>query len=239
MKEKEILSIKYGESNINFSLSFSEKRKRVGITVTPNCHVHVVAPINASRNEIYSIVEDRCSWITKQIRAFNRVEFISTHKDYKPGSSIRYFGEVLMFDVIEIEEGEEGIKRSGKQLVLKAKVSTQERINLFVEEWLRQEALAYVSVEFKNCYGLLEKHGIEKPKFSLRNMKNRWGSCMPKGMIYINPSVIWLDKPLIKYIIMHEMCHLKYPNHSKDFYDFLDMVHPEWEYCERKLEGIA
>ena len=55
----------------------------------------------------------------------------------------------------------------------------------------------------------------------------------------LNPFLIWLDKPLITYVIMHEMCHLKYQNLSKFFYSFLDMVIPEWEFCERKLEGIA
>ncbi len=239
LEEREILTIKYGESNINFSLSFSEKRKKVGISVTPNCHVHVVAPTNTPKSEIFSIVEDKCFWITKQVRAFDKVEFVSTHKDYKPGSSVRYFGQDLVFNVVEIEEGEERIYRSDKSLNLRAKVSTQKRINLFVEEWLRQEALVYISAEFKRCYKLIEKHGVEKPTFSLRNMKNRWGSCMPSGVIYLNPSLIWLDKPLITYVIMHELCHLKYPNHTADFYSFMDMLIPEWEFCERKLEAIA
>jgi hypothetical protein len=239
LEEKEILSIKYGENVINFSLSLSEKKKTVGITVTPNCHVHVIAPKFADRGDIFELVENKCAWITKQLRAFNKVEFISTHKDYKSGSSVRYFGSDLVFNIVEIDDGDEYIKKIDKSLNLRIKTSTQQRINLFVEEWLRQEALLYISAEFNRCYKLMSKHGIEKPKFSLRNMKNRWGSCMPNGTIFLNPSLIWLDKPLITYVIMHEMCHLKYQDHSKDFYSFLDMVIPEWEFCERKLEGIA
>lgn len=237
MDEKEFLSIKYGERVINFSLSFSKTRKRVGISVSPNCHVSVSAPVSANKSEILSIVEDKCYWISKQLNQFNKIEFISSHKDYRPGSSIKYFGEDLIFNFHEIDEGEEKIYISGNHLILKAKISTQERINLFVEEWLRQEALAFISVEFEKCYSVLEKHSIPRPSFLLRNMKNRWGSCLPSGVIYLNPSLIWLDKPLIKYVIMHEMCHLKFANHSSDFYAFLDMVLPEWEFCEKRLEA--
>ncbi|MBU4342961.1 MAG: M48 family metallopeptidase, partial [Candidatus Omnitrophica bacterium] len=43
----------------------------------------------------------------------------------------------------------------------------------------------------------------------------------------------------IEYVIMHEMCHLKYPNHTRQFYNFLSLVAPNWEKRKARLERVV
>ena len=64
-------------------------------------------------------------------------------------------------------------------------------------------------------------------------METRWGSCLvKKKIITLNKRLLEVPRNCIEYVVMHELCHLIYPNHSKQFYSFLTMLMPDWK--ERK-----
>lgn len=67
-----------------------------------------------------------------------------------------------------------------------------------------------------------KKTGLHYTHLSIKKMKTRWGSCNHKKA-YINLNLKLLEKSLkaIEYVILHELAHLKFPNHSKEFYDFI------------------
>lgn len=73
-----------------------------------------------------------------------------------------------------------------------------------------------------------------------QSMKSRWGSCVhTKGRIGLNTELIKSPSHCIEYVIMHEMCHLKYPNHTRQFYNFLSLVMPDWEKRKARLERVV
>lgn len=57
---------------------------------------------------------------------------------------------------------------------------------------------------------------------------DRWGSCTPSGKILINPLLVGAAKDCIDYLIKHELCHLRLPNHSASFYQLLAKILPDW-----------
>lgn len=62
-----------------------------------------------------------------------------------------------------------------------------------------------------------------------------WGSCLPKKLIItLNKQLLEAPRNCIEYVVVHELCHLVHPNHSKQFYTFLTMFMPDWK--ERKTE---
>ncbi len=70
-------------------------------------------------------------------------------------------------------------------------------------------------------------------------MKTRWGSCnTQKGFINLNLELIKKTKICIEYVIFHELVHLIYPNHSKEFYKYLTLYMPDWEERKEKLEDV-
>jgi hypothetical protein len=69
-------------------------------------------------------------------------------------------------------------------------------------------------------------------------MKSRWGSCTTSRNIIINAHLIKAPKKCIEYVIIHEMCHLKQPNHSKAFYNLQSKLMPDWKIWKNKLEII-
>lgn len=70
-------------------------------------------------------------------------------------------------------------------------------------------------------------------------MAKRWGSYTPSGRILLNPGLIRYPTYCIDYVIIHEMCHVKYPNHSNRFYGLLGKVLPDCEYRKKRLERMG
>lgn len=66
-------------------------------------------------------------------------------------------------------------------------------------------------------------------------MRKRWGSCTKAGKIILNPELIAAPKDCIRYVVMHELCHLIFKNHSQDYYRLLSRVEPEWMMLRTKL----
>ena len=58
-------------------------------------------------------------------------------------------------------------------------------------------------------------------------MKSRWGTChVKKGIVTLNKRLLAAPRGAVEYVVLHELCHLIYPDHSKQFYDFLLLLYP-------------
>jgi predicted metal-dependent hydrolase len=72
---------------------------------------------------------------------------------------------------------------------------------------------------------------INKPvtKIRIKKMKTRWGSCnYKKGYINLNIELMKKDIKFIEYVVLHELTHLIHPNHSKEFYNFIENIMPNF-----------
>lgn len=232
-------SIIDGQREIKFDLRFSN-RKSLGICVTPKAEVQVTAPAGTDIERILQAVRRRMPWIIDQLKSFEEVRFTDSTPNYESGQTIKYLGRDYMLRVQQVADFEE------ERVVLEHSIlrldirdhSQHERINLMVEEWYRTEALMYLAEKFEVLYQRVKKYGITKPQFYLRRMEKRWGSCTPNGVIYLNPDLVKLPSHCIEYAIMHELCHLKHGDHSKEYYFFLDTLMPDWREREKDLKAV-
>lgn len=73
----------------------------------------------------------------------------------------------------------------------------------------------------------------------VRRMRRRWGSCFIDGRINLNTELLGEPIPLIDYVIIHELCHLREHNHSPRFYRLMDEVLPDWRQRRHQLHRSA
>ena len=71
---------------------------------------------------------------------------------------------------------------------------------------------------------LSEKYGFPYNRVFIRNQRTRWGSCSHKDNISLNMKLVRLPDELIDYVILHELVHTRFKNHSKQFWDELDRI---------------
>jgi len=84
-----------------------------------------------------------------------------------------------------------------------------------------------------------KQFNLESPSWEIKRMAKRWGSCTPKGKILLNPELIKAPGRCIEYVIVHELCHLVYHSHNKDFYNLQKQIMPNWEKWKKRLEKIS
>ena len=81
-------------------------------------------------------------------------------------------------------------------------------------------------------------YGVKKPKLRVRTMKSCWGSCLVnKGIITLNRKLLMKPRECIEYVVVHELCHFIHPNHSKEFYKFMEQFMPDWRERKGRLNG--
>ncbi len=72
----------------------------------------------------------------------------------------------------------------------------------------------------------------------IKNQRRRWGSCSSHGNLNFNYKLLYLPACLRDYVIIHELCHLKELNHSKDFWDLVDKHCPGYESNIREIKEL-
>ena len=72
----------------------------------------------------------------------------------------------------------------------------------------------------------------------IREMPTRWGSCTPQNKIILNPELIKAPTGCIEYVIVHELCHLVYRNHTVKFMALQNKELPGWQKWKDKLEKV-
>ncbi len=76
-------------------------------------------------------------------------------------------------------------------------------------------------------------------KITIRNQSTKWGSCSKSGNINFNYKIALLPENLADYIIVHELCHLGEFNHSKDFWDLVEKIIPDYKLRKSHLKKIS
>ena len=99
-------------------------------------------------------------------------------------------------------------------------------------EALRREARKVLPVRLAE---LAAEHGFEYNQVRIKHNVSNWGSCSSKGNINLNLNLMRLPEHLRDYVMLHELCHLKYMNHGKEFHALLESVCPNHKALRTKL----
>ncbi len=86
------------------------------------------------------------------------------------------------------------------------------------------------------CYQKFGEYAIPFPKLKIRTMNSRWGSCnYVKKYVTLNTKLYFLEERLLEYVCVHELSHLVYANHSKNFYSVVSKILPNYKEREKEL----
>ncbi len=99
----------------------------------------------------------------------------------------------------------------------------------------RQAALQLAILKVKE---LNKFYGFSFNRVSVKNQKTRWGSCSKKGNLNFNYKIIHLPQDQLNYLIVHELCHLKEFNHSKNFWALVAKTVPEYKKLRMELKNF-
>ena len=97
---------------------------------------------------------------------------------------------------------------------------------------LRKQAKAYLPGRLAE---LATQHGFSYNQVRIKHNASNWGSCSVKKNINLNLNLMRLPAELQDYVMLHELCHLKYMDHGKEFHALLESVCPNHKALRAKL----
>lgn len=104
-----------------------------------------------------------------------------------------------------------------------------------LNKWLKESINIIFNERLKKIYSSFNEN-ISYPDLKIRNMKTRWGVCNKKGYITLNSKLIKYDIKALDYVIVHELSHFIYFNHSKEFWKLVSNYCPDYKECKKILK---
>lgn len=226
--------IDFGTRKIIYTLH-REDRKRLRIVVAPELTVDVFAPATDDEDQIQAAVMKKAAWIASKLDALESYHPLPAPKKYISGETLVYLGRQYR---LKIEKGRsQPAKLMGQFLKVWVEDKNDTRsVRNTVDTWYRKRAHETLGRYMEKSYAIASRHAVPEPVLFIRTMRRRWGSCSPKGRITLNLNLVKAPVHCIEYVIMHELCHLKYHNHSKSFYSLLTRCQPDWRKRKEELD---
>lgn len=222
---------------------YNLERKQVrnlNLRVRKDGSVWVSANADVPCGEIDTFVTSKAPYILKALDRFHEMaQYRPQPKQYVGGETFTILGRGLRLQVMQAAK--DSISADGVYIHLGVRdLSDTEKKRRIVNKFLDQQCRMVFGDVMDGLYPLFQKYGVQKPSLRIRDMETRWGSCLAKkGIITLNKRLLEAPRHCIEYVVMHELCHLVHPNHSRQFYAFLTMLMPDWKERKQFLDKTA
>jgi len=234
---KQTVFIEYSGGHIPVEVGFRD-RKRLSISVHPDCSVTALAPAGRSMEQVLSHLKRRAAWIARQRRHFGQYQPLPAPKRFVAGETHLYLGRQYRLRIRK--SADTSVKLSGQFFQVQLpEPSTPQDVEALLVGWYRDHALQVFGDRLRRCASrirTLEHHEIG---VQIRSMKRRWGSCSKAGVITLNLELIKTPLHCVEYVIMHELCHLKVHDHGPAFFRLLGRCMPDWQSRKERLDSIV
>ena len=209
-------------------------RRTLAISVHPDGSLELVAPMDANEDEIGAKVAKRRKWILTQRMRFKTMNANRSMPRYVTGATHRYLGRQYR---LKISKGETpGVSLKGAYFHVTTQSDDPAEAKRLLDKWLRCRASEQFARKVEAWEPWCKKHGLPRPTLRLLRMPKRWGSAGTDGRIALNPELIHMPSRCIDYVVTHEICHLRHPNHGPRFHRLLTSLMPDWRAVKERLE---
>ncbi len=220
------LVYQYGTQRIEFDVIF-RKRKTLSIEVETPSLITVIAPEGKTEDEILETVKAKSKWIVQKLFEIREMEFRKHNKEFVNGESFIYMGRNYSLQIVEDETVRmPEAKLTRGKFVVSVENKDFDQIRQALENWYKDKAKEKI-MERVVYY---QSHFDQKPKrIVIKDQQKRWGSCTKDNQLLFNWKCIMAPSPVLDYIVVHEMCHMVYMNHSQEFWNLLKRILPDYE----------
>ncbi len=210
------------ESSISYTVIRDPRRKRLAVVVTAAAEVVVKAPERASKRSIEQLVRESTPWILQaQARARQRSASVGAVR-LAEGETLPLLGRECPIQTAEAPAFADGVFY----------LSGVSR-----EEQLREVAAIYTRIAEDLLPRLVERYaaqlGVHPTAVKIGKAARSWGYCKKDGSLHFTWRLLCHDPAFVEYVVVHELCHLLYFDHSPAFWASVERVIPNRKELEK------
>ena len=219
-----IRSFRVGLRTVEYTLICAKNRSSLLLQALPQGRIRLYAPTGYGLREADRLVRSKLDELD---RAHAKM---AESRQVQP-DTLLYEGR--RYRIVVERAGAARIALCGDTLSVKTPCSALEDINAQIKRWLARNAL----VKIRTCLDLWSPT-VGKPygRVTIREQKTRWGSCSSKSTLNFNRKLIMAPPQVLEYVVVHELCHLIYLNHSERYWAEVRKRLPDYETWKKWLK---
>ena len=194
------------------------KRKTLAVCISPTGTVTVRAPLFCDTARIFDFLEQKQDWILRQQQKRARLSSLLPSADLD-GYEFSFLGKPTK---IRIFDGKHVHYNELENEILLPQTGTQAKLLKFLKQTSQK-------VFCERTKKLAERMAVAYKSVSVTSAKTRWGSCSGKDVIRFSFRLIYANVDVIDYVIVHELAHVRYKNHSKNFWREVEKYAPDFK----------
>ncbi len=226
---------------IEYTIIKKVNKKHITITIQPNKQIIVTSPKAVTTKEITNLLHQKSLWILKKLAEISARPSAIT-KQFLEGEMFPYLGNEYP---LRISKYVSTNKRKGLSLhftgrdfhaQVDAALSSADYMPLMTEQfkiWYISRGNELLTDRLSIYCPLL---GLNPKRVTFKEQKRRWGSCNSSGVIYLNWRLLMAPIEIVDYVLVHELAHLKHMNHSKQFWELVESLFPDYKTAKSWLK---
>ena len=200
----------------------SRKNKYIRFTITENeCRISM--PLYTTEETFHKSLKKYETWIYEKFKTMHKSQ-LSIPK-ITSNSLIPFNGE---FYKVDISSKYNSCQLSGEAINLPDSENKVEILNFWYLNEAKKQTICFIEKYDYLCTAVKQ--------FKLKPLSSRWGSCSESGNVTLNWRLILAPTKVFEYVFIHELCHFKVQNHSRNFWNKVQEVLPDYALSKQLLK---
>ncbi|WP_286265123.1 M48 family metallopeptidase [Thalassotalea atypica] len=225
--------------HVNYDIIRSARRKTLALQVKQG-EITVRAPIELCERYIEKFVQTKSAWLEAKVNEQKLAK--SQHRiSFESGSVVPFLGENKVLTIVGSSTSNVSIEN--ESLIISLRVcdkqkprgnNQQEQAQFVYEQWLKNQASIYIGSRLSAQAALMS---LKYKSVVFKRYKARWGSCNNRAELSFNYLLMMCPKRVVDYVIIHELSHLIFLNHSKEFWQLVKQYCPNYKEAQYWLKS--
>lgn len=221
---------------ISYTISVSRRARHVSLRINQADGLVVVIPVGFDERRIPRILAEKADWIERTLKRIARQPRPILPELAHPlpdQISTLLTSESWIVEYIPSKSHGITLTQPGTHtLRLTGAIKNRSLCGTALRRWANRQAKAILPGMLKDLAGQL---GFTVTAVTIRNQRTRWGSCSRHKSISLNQKLIFLTPELVRYVMLHELCHTRVMSHSAKFWGLVAGHDPAYK---RKLKAL-
>jgi len=209
---------------ISYTLKRSPRARYVRFEMKAQSGLTVVIPRSYNPEELPELLKCRSGWILRHHTRYSKAHPYETGKRLQSGDVVPFMGRNLELFVEHSNAESNSVMLQDGRLIV-GLMSGSDGLNTVLEGWYRSQAAKIIGDKAEAVSASL---GVRYDRLVIRGQRTRWGSCSQKKNLSFNWKLMMTPEPVIDYVVVHEVAHLKEMNHNRRFWTLVAEHCPRW-----------
>jgi predicted metal-dependent hydrolase len=221
-------------AGLEFEVQLSGTRRSIGITVDRDGSLIVSAPQGCDEAELAAFAYQKRRWVYKKLAEKDLLLSTRPAREFVTGEGFSYLGR--SHRLLVRESAPSAVKLERGRLVMRRDVAASDDAGAAMVKWYRSRALRWLP---RRVEPWAARMGVRPSAVDVRDLGYRWGSLGKNDRINFHWASIQLSPPLIDYVIVHELAHVREPNHTPDFWSCVERAMPGYPATKATLAAVG